>query len=264
MAVIQEVPRAKGICVGMKLFTADPKLISENPDLKEISWTTKTGFPEVFLPGIERHDFYLTLEDGDFSSDKKGPNIEITAQLRKDNGGEIVKVRLPPPTSLFFFSLLAMKMKHSRCAPLCRMQSSWAPIQRVKNPSLSTDRSCCTIPTSPSGLRQFVCPFLRPSLNSATSTSPFATAPPPTVRKTLSLSHILLQFLLQYLTRVPATTITTTTTYRGQGEARIRQCLSQTHQPRRNGYSRWHPLHRLLQASQEPRRSCILSQRKNW
>ncbi len=81
---LQEVPRAKGIVIGLTGFTGDFKsVLQDNPPLKEIAVTNRFGFPEVILPGINRNDFYITVEEGEFSQDRKtsAKNVEVTVQV---------------------------------------------------------------------------------------------------------------------------------------------------------------------------------------
>lgn len=88
MQSIQEVPRAKGLCIGLTLFIGEHKqILQENTAVQGITVTNRIGFPEVNMPGFSRHDFYLTLEEGDFSQDRK--NIEVTLHVRKDNGEQL-------------------------------------------------------------------------------------------------------------------------------------------------------------------------------
>jgi hypothetical protein len=43
-------------------------------------------FPEVIMPGLQRHDFYVTLESGEFT---KTDNIEVGVTIRTDDGTTI-------------------------------------------------------------------------------------------------------------------------------------------------------------------------------
>lgn len=106
---IQLVPRAKGICLGLTFFTGNYYQLVEKftKILKNIHVTPRLGFIDIIVPGVIRNDFYITLEEGIFSLEKKSSvNIEITIQviyiflknlnkknskIKKDNG-EIVKV----------------------------------------------------------------------------------------------------------------------------------------------------------------------------
>ncbi len=93
MQAIQPVPLAKGICIGLQLFSGDHSaLISEQPPYKDISVTQRLTFGDIFLPGMQRNDFYLTLEEGDFSQEASAKSLEVIVQVRRDNG-EPVKVR---------------------------------------------------------------------------------------------------------------------------------------------------------------------------
>lgn len=76
----QPVPLAKGICVGLGILHGDlNNLQSTISELKTITITNRLGFPDVIAPGIHRNDLYLTLEEGEFSQDKK--NIEVSIQV---------------------------------------------------------------------------------------------------------------------------------------------------------------------------------------
>ncbi|EFA76538.1 SH3 domain-containing protein [Heterostelium album PN500] len=90
---LQQVPKAKGICVGMTLLPGELKqVIKENPVLEEVSVTNKLGFPEVIYPGDQRNDLFFTIESGEYSQDRKtsAKNVEIIVQARLENG-DLVK-----------------------------------------------------------------------------------------------------------------------------------------------------------------------------
>lgn len=79
----------------MKMYHGQLSQIKEdNPLLfKNVSMTSKLGFPDVIMPGDVRNDLYLTLERGDFERGGKstGKNIEVTV-LVLDSEKNITKV----------------------------------------------------------------------------------------------------------------------------------------------------------------------------
>jgi len=59
---IQEVPRAKGICIGLTLYQNQgehKQLIQDFPELKDFAATGRVGFDLIF-PGMNRNDFYIS------------------------------------------------------------------------------------------------------------------------------------------------------------------------------------------------------------
>eukprot|EP01113_Clastostelium_recurvatum_P048136 TRINITY_DN869_c0_g1_i1.p1 TRINITY_DN869_c0_g1~~TRINITY_DN869_c0_g1_i1.p1 ORF type:complete len:2087 (-),score=649.48 TRINITY_DN869_c0_g1_i1:81-5777(-) len=89
---VQEVPRAKGVCVGVTYLPGDVAYVmSAAPDLKQYPITNRMSFPEVMVPGISRNDLYVTLESGDFLQDRKrnSKNIEACIKLRLDTGEQL-------------------------------------------------------------------------------------------------------------------------------------------------------------------------------
>jgi hypothetical protein len=81
---IHEVPRAKGICIGLTLYNGDYKQVLQDvPEIREVAVTNRLGFSEVILPGTTRNDFFLILDEGDFTQDKttKANNIEVDIQV---------------------------------------------------------------------------------------------------------------------------------------------------------------------------------------
>ncbi|EGG21230.1 SH3 domain-containing protein [Cavenderia fasciculata] len=90
---LQQVPKAKGICIGLTLLPGELKqVIKENPVLEEVQQTSKLGFPDVIYPGDQRNDLFITLESGEYSQDRKtsAKNVEIIVQARLENG-DLVK-----------------------------------------------------------------------------------------------------------------------------------------------------------------------------
>jgi hypothetical protein len=117
MNSIVEVPRARGICIGISVITApEVALLSDisavintstssssssshygnegmqtTPSISndkasalefgDIVLTRRIGFAEVIVPGTVRNDLYVTLEEGDWSADRKDKNIELTVQV---------------------------------------------------------------------------------------------------------------------------------------------------------------------------------------
>ncbi|GAM25576.1 hypothetical protein SAMD00019534_087510 [Acytostelium subglobosum LB1] len=92
-ANMPQVPKAKGVCVGLTLLPGElSQVIKENPVLEEVALTNKLGFPEVIYPGDTRNDLYFTIESGEYSQDRKtsAKNVEIVVQARLENG-DLVK-----------------------------------------------------------------------------------------------------------------------------------------------------------------------------
>eukprot|EP01133_Synstelium_polycarpum_P010994 gene10994-12806_t len=92
-ANLQQVPKAKGVCIGLTLLPGELKrLMDENPVLDEVSLTNKLGFPEVIYPGDTRNDLFITLESGEYSQDRKtsAKNVEVIVQARLESG-ELVR-----------------------------------------------------------------------------------------------------------------------------------------------------------------------------
>lgn len=92
------IPHAIGIVIGLTLHRGSiEECLVLRPELYEYQRVSKLGFPELIMPGLERHDFYLTIESAEYS---KGENIEITTYLKTDTG-EKIPVRLFK--NFFFF-----------------------------------------------------------------------------------------------------------------------------------------------------------------
>ncbi|GAM22716.1 hypothetical protein SAMD00019534_058910 [Acytostelium subglobosum LB1] len=90
---LSQVPKAKGICVGIALLPGRLKhVVRDNPVLKDVPKTNKLGFPEIVYPGDTRNDMYITLECGEYSQDRKtsAKNVEVVIQARLENG-DLVK-----------------------------------------------------------------------------------------------------------------------------------------------------------------------------
>src|SRR5689334_450 len=78
-----EVLNARGIVVGLCLHAGSYEEATRvNPDLKSLQVVNRLGFPEIILPGLERHDFYVTLKSAEVSKD----NMEISIFVRYDDG----------------------------------------------------------------------------------------------------------------------------------------------------------------------------------
>lgn len=95
---IQEVPRAKGICIGLKTITApDIKQYlndDKEKDLKSISITPRFSLQDCMTPTTSRNDIFITILEGEFTQDRKtsAKNCEITVQVKLNNG-DPVKVK---------------------------------------------------------------------------------------------------------------------------------------------------------------------------
>eukprot|EP01133_Synstelium_polycarpum_P007468 gene7468-8737_t len=79
----EPIVRAKGIVCTVRHFHGDyAAFLVEQPDARSIAPSLKMALPEVVLPGHDRNDMYITIEEGDFA-DK---NVEVTLMVRTDSG----------------------------------------------------------------------------------------------------------------------------------------------------------------------------------
>ena len=62
--------------------------------MQNISITKKLAI----FPGDARNDYYITIDSGDFTQDRKGKNIEVVMTVRDSHDGSVI----PVPT--FFFT----------------------------------------------------------------------------------------------------------------------------------------------------------------
>lgn len=79
----------------------------DNPILfKNVSLTSKLGFPDVIMPGDVRNDLYLMLDKGEFERGGKstGKNIEVTVVVL-DGKKNVVKV------SFLLFNTIKLVLK---------------------------------------------------------------------------------------------------------------------------------------------------------
>lgn len=85
-----------GVMISVKMLHGELRIIKEeNPLLfKNVSLTSKLGFPDVIMPGDVRNDLYLNLDRGEFERGGKstGKNIEV-AIVVLDSEKNIIKVR---------------------------------------------------------------------------------------------------------------------------------------------------------------------------
>lgn len=79
-------------------------------------------------PGEERNDFYVVIDGGEFSQDRKrtAKNVEISVTIRDNKGREIEVPRTTPFLSIFCTRLIASRMRWR-----CRM-SSFRDLARVR------------------------------------------------------------------------------------------------------------------------------------
>lgn len=81
--------------ISLKMLHGELRTIREdNPILfKNVSLTSKLGFPDVIMPGDVRNDLYLMLDKGEFERGGKstGKNIEVTVVVL-DGKKNVVKV----------------------------------------------------------------------------------------------------------------------------------------------------------------------------
>ena len=89
---IQEVPRAKGVCIGLALYTGEYQQLAKEPLLTAVWPTGKLGMPDIILPGFARNDMFVMVEGGEYLKDRKTAqkNVEVIMQLVLENG-EVVK-----------------------------------------------------------------------------------------------------------------------------------------------------------------------------
>ncbi|KYQ96758.1 SH3 domain-containing protein [Tieghemostelium lacteum] len=79
----EPISRAKGVVLTLQLFHGDyQQFVGENPDYRSVTTSLKTQLPEVVLPGSDRNDMYINIEEGDFSE----KNVEVTMQIRTESG----------------------------------------------------------------------------------------------------------------------------------------------------------------------------------
>ncbi|EGC35783.1 hypothetical protein DICPUDRAFT_47503 [Dictyostelium purpureum] len=82
-ALYEPITRAKGVVFTIQHFVGDyQQFLQEYPDYRSVTTSLKLQLPEVVLPGSERNDMYIQIEEGDFS-DK---NIEVQVQVRAESG----------------------------------------------------------------------------------------------------------------------------------------------------------------------------------
>lgn len=88
-------PPNYGIMISLKMLHGGLSNIKEENSMlfKNVSLTSKLGFPDVIMPGDVRNDLYLILEKGEFERGGKstGKNIEVTI-LVLDSEKNIIKV----------------------------------------------------------------------------------------------------------------------------------------------------------------------------
>lgn len=75
-------PPNYGIMISLKVLHGGLNILKEENAMlfKNVSLTSKLGFPDVIMPGDVRNDLYLILEKGEFERGGKstGKNIEVT------------------------------------------------------------------------------------------------------------------------------------------------------------------------------------------
>lgn len=106
----QEVPRAKGVCIGLTLYAGEYQTLVKDPALSDIWLTHKLGMPEIILPGFSRNELFIQVEGGEFSQERKtaAKNVEVVMQLMLEDG-EVVKDAIftggekPKPDYRYYF-----------------------------------------------------------------------------------------------------------------------------------------------------------------
>jgi hypothetical protein len=76
----QKISKANGVCIGLQLFHGElSKVTEDNPSLSKAEITERNSFPDIISPKTDRNDFYLTLEGGEFSQERKksAKNVEV-------------------------------------------------------------------------------------------------------------------------------------------------------------------------------------------
>lgn len=84
---IQEVPRTKGICVGLSLLRTEQ--LESNPELMKIDKTNRLSFDSLILEN--KNDIFVTFLEGEVSQDRKtsAKNVEAILQVVTDTGEQI-------------------------------------------------------------------------------------------------------------------------------------------------------------------------------
>eukprot|EP01114_Cavostelium_apophysatum_P020900 TRINITY_DN713_c0_g1_i1.p1 TRINITY_DN713_c0_g1~~TRINITY_DN713_c0_g1_i1.p1 ORF type:complete len:1705 (+),score=520.73 TRINITY_DN713_c0_g1_i1:76-5190(+) len=81
------LPHARGVVLGLTLYRGEVSEVSPTiPDFKDFPQINRLEFPDVIMPGLQRHDFYVTLEAGD---NLKIENLEVAIVLNNDDGKAI-------------------------------------------------------------------------------------------------------------------------------------------------------------------------------
>eukprot|EP01104_Vermistella_antarctica_P007977 TRINITY_DN1983_c0_g1_i1.p1 TRINITY_DN1983_c0_g1~~TRINITY_DN1983_c0_g1_i1.p1 ORF type:complete len:1550 (-),score=477.61 TRINITY_DN1983_c0_g1_i1:103-4533(-) len=90
---VEAIPKSKGICVSLQVFRGSYDDVQKNGGsiFKGVPTTKKLGFPEIILPGDERNDFYVTLDGGEVSQERKSTakNVEVIVTVKDANGNTI-------------------------------------------------------------------------------------------------------------------------------------------------------------------------------
>eukprot|EP00742_Colponemidia_sp_Colp-10_P004488 GILJ01004791.1.p1 GENE.GILJ01004791.1~~GILJ01004791.1.p1 ORF type:complete len:1775 (+),score=309.30 GILJ01004791.1:791-5326(+) len=89
---IDRFPRAKGIAVGVTRLDGEfAKLKKEKPELLKECVCDKTTITDIMDPGEVRNDLYITLQDAEFSMDRKttAKNVEVEVKVLLDSGEHI-------------------------------------------------------------------------------------------------------------------------------------------------------------------------------
>ncbi|GAM26925.1 hypothetical protein SAMD00019534_101000 [Acytostelium subglobosum LB1] len=79
----EAIVRAKGIVCTFQHFVCDyAQFLGANPTFRNVAASLKMQLPELVLPGNDRNDIYIQIEDGEFA-DK---NIEVALVIKNDAG----------------------------------------------------------------------------------------------------------------------------------------------------------------------------------
>ncbi|ELR23221.1 SH3 domain containing protein [Acanthamoeba castellanii str. Neff] len=90
-ANVVEVPKSLGITIGLKLLLGEyPSLLQRAPHLKEITVAQRLSVQ----PGHCRNDYYITIDSGEFTQDRKraAKNVEISVTVRDGKGNDVQDV----------------------------------------------------------------------------------------------------------------------------------------------------------------------------
>eukprot|EP01088_Endostelium_zonatum_P019872 TRINITY_DN706_c7_g1_i1.p1 TRINITY_DN706_c7_g1~~TRINITY_DN706_c7_g1_i1.p1 ORF type:complete len:607 (+),score=94.56 TRINITY_DN706_c7_g1_i1:7-1827(+) len=150
---VTTMPQAIGVIVKVQIISCvDFSLIEkERPDQKHLHGVTRTRRLSVFPGEQNRNDFNFILDRGEFSQDRKrsAKNVEVVAQIRSDNTGEIINEVVSSGTgekpASEFHSLVLYHVNNPRWSEYLTVS---LPIEQYKNCHLWFDIRHCTTKTA--------------------------------------------------------------------------------------------------------------------